>query len=72
MSLKEKLKPSSDHYSTEEISEDLNIPIEMIRKMEKLGIITPIPSNNNYYSFKTVKFIEMYWSANAERMLNAK
>ncbi len=72
MSLKEKLSPSSESFSAEEISEDLNIPIEMIHKMKKLGVITPIPTNDNYYSFKTVKFIEMYWSANAARMLNAK
>ncbi|OGJ90459.1 MAG: hypothetical protein A2268_03045 [Candidatus Raymondbacteria bacterium RifOxyA12_full_50_37] len=72
MTLKEKLSPAAESFSAEEISQELDIPIEMIHKMKKVGVITPTQTSNDNYSYQTVKFIEGYWSANAAKMLSVK
>lgn len=68
MGIREKLNPSAEFYSLEEISEDLGIPIEALQRMKNAEIITT--TGADFYDLKTVKFIEKYWSASANKMRN--
>ncbi|OGJ85091.1 MAG: hypothetical protein A2268_16375 [Candidatus Raymondbacteria bacterium RifOxyA12_full_50_37] len=72
MTFAEKINPTTQSYSTQEIAEGLKMPAEMINKLKRIGLITPELLSDDHYSFKTVKFIEQYWSANAAKMLNVK
>ena len=68
MGIREKLDPSAEFYSLEEISEDLGIPIEALQRMKNAEIIAT--KGSDFYDLKTVKFIEKYWSASANKMRN--
>jgi len=67
MGIREKLDPSAEFYSIEQISEDLGIPMEALQRMKNLGIISTSTASE-CYDFKTVQFIDKYWSANADKM----
>jgi len=71
MTLKEKLSPAGQSFTSQEISEALDIPIPMIDKLKRIGIISPDTLSEDRYTYKTVKFLERYWPAVAYKMLNA-
>ena len=71
--IREKLDPNAGSYSVQEIAEDLEVPVEIIERMTKLGIVCPRNLEGvDLYSMKDIRFIQKYWDANKYKLIRSR
>lgn len=68
MAIREKLDPSATLYTAQEIAEDLDIPIAVIERLRRAGILTPSTTGGDHYPLKSVQFLEQYWMAFSDKL----